>query len=62
MNKIDINKLFWGILLIIIGLLFLFDNLGWMNFNFWDFLGTYWPLILIFIGTKNIVLYLTSKK
>jgi lia operon protein LiaF len=62
MNKININKLFWGILLIIIGLLFLFDNLEWMDFNFWDFLGTYWPLILIFIGVKNIIFHVTSKK
>ena len=49
-----------GIILLLIGSLFLLHNLG-VNVHVWDFLGTYWPLILIVIGVKNIFLYLQKK-
>ncbi|HNX98672.1 MAG TPA: DUF5668 domain-containing protein [Candidatus Aminicenantes bacterium] len=49
-----------GIILLLIGTLFLLHNLG-VNVHVWDFLGTYWPLILVVIGVKNIFLYLQKK-
>lgn len=49
-----------GIILLLIGTLFLLHNLG-VNVHVWDFLGTYWPLILVAIGVKNIFLYLQKK-
>jgi len=49
-----------GIILLLIGSLFLLHNLG-VNVHVWDFLGTYWPLILIVIGVKNIFLYVQKK-
>jgi predicted membrane protein len=42
------GRIFAGILLICIGVIFLLSNTGRMDFG--DFLSTYWPLILIFIG------------
>ena len=49
-----------GIILLLIGTLFLLHNLG-VNVHVWDFLGTYWPLILVVIGVKNIFLYVQKK-
>ncbi len=49
-----------GIILLVIGTLFLLHNIG-VNIHIWDFLGKYWPLILIGIGIKNIYLFLQKK-
>ena len=47
------HRFLWGILLIFIGLLFLFNNFD--LFDIGDFIGTFWPLILIVIGVKIIL-------
>ncbi|MEJ2633936.1 MAG: cell wall-active antibiotics response protein LiaF [Calditrichia bacterium] len=44
------HNYFWGILLIIIGLLFLFQNIGYLDIG--DIIRRFWPLILIAIGLK----------
>lgn len=41
------DPLAWGIILIVIGLIFLFNNL---DIGIWDFTARLWPLILIFWG------------
>ena len=41
------DPLAWGIILIVIGLIFLFNNL---DIGVWDFTARLWPLILIFWG------------
>ena len=41
--------LFWGIILISIGLLFILNNLGIISFS-WQAIWSLWPLILIFWG------------
>ncbi len=61
MKKNRNDSIFWGILLLIIGTLFLLDNLGY-NLNIWHIFRTYWPLILIFIGIKNILYHMGNKK
>jgi len=43
----DRHVLGWGIILIVIGVIFLFDNL---DFGIWDITARLWPLILIFWG------------
>lgn len=43
------DKLFWGLLLILIGSLFMLENLGFLHFSFagiWRF----WPVLLIYWG------------
>ena len=44
-----IGPIFWPILLIAVGVLFLLSNLGLLPFNPWE-LWQFWPLILIVIG------------
>jgi len=43
------RNLFWALILIAIGLMFLFSNFGWLNFH-WISIWRLWPLILIFWG------------
>ncbi|MDH4222730.1 MAG: DUF5668 domain-containing protein [candidate division Zixibacteria bacterium] len=45
------RSIFTGIILVIIGLLFLLDNLGYISGNIWRF----WPLILIILGIKKLI-------
>jgi len=56
------DSIFWGIVIIIIGILFMIKNLGWAHINIWRFIGTYWPMILIYIGLKNILIYFNRNR
>ena len=47
------GSLFWGVLMIGLGVLFLLDNLGIVYFD--EIISDYWPLILIAIGLKIII-------
>jgi len=46
------SGIFWGGILILLGLLFLLDNFYYIDFG--DIITTYWPLILVAIGIKII--------
>lgn len=41
------DPLAWGVILIVLGAIFLFHN---MDIGIWDFSARLWPLILIFWG------------
>jgi hypothetical protein len=43
------ERFFWGLLLIMFGGLFLFENLGYISFSF-DRIWRYWPVLLIYWG------------
>lgn len=43
----------WGIILILIGVIFLLDSLRIMHFGY--FISTFWPVILIVVGIKIIL-------
>lgn len=60
MSKRKQESLFWGIVLLCIGLLFLLDNMG-VDIDIWDFIGDYWPVILIAIGVKQIWQHYSAK-
>ena len=62
MSKKKGETIFWGVIIILLGLLFLSRNLGWTDLNIWDIATTYWPLILIYIGGRNITVYFMQKK
>lgn len=47
------NGMFWGFILVIIGILFLLDNFYILDFG--DIISTFWPLILIAIGVKMLL-------
>ena len=49
-----LSTLFWGVLLIVIGGLFLLNNLGIMNVN-WETIWRLWPMILVFWGLSIII-------
>jgi len=42
-------SVFWPLLLIVIGVLFLLNSLGYIDLNFWE-LWRFWPVVLILIG------------
>lgn len=54
------ESLVWGLIILALGMLFLLKNFG-LEVNVWHLLGKYWPMILIFIGLKNIYLYAKKK-
>src|SRR5712692_7865048 len=52
------GALIGGMILIGLGLLFLIYN--WLPaWSFWNLFSKYWPLILIWIGLRNLYLYFT---
>jgi lia operon protein LiaF len=55
------ESLFWGLIILILGMLFLLKNFG-LEIDVWHLLGKYWPLILVYIGLQNIYLYTKKKK
>jgi predicted membrane protein len=42
------GRIFWGLLLIALGVIFLLDRMGRLDFG--DLVGRYWPVIFILIG------------
>lgn len=61
MSKHRGESLFWGIILLLVGVLFLIQNLG-IDIDIWNIFMDYWPTILIAIGIKNIIVYIRQKK
>ena len=48
------KRIGFSILLIIAGILFLLDNLDFMNISIRHLIRTYWPVILIWIGAEKL--------
>jgi predicted membrane protein len=44
------GRIFWGLLLVVLGFLFLFDQMGKLDFG--DLVGRYWPVVFILIGVS----------
>jgi lia operon protein LiaF len=61
MSNTKKESLFWGLIILVLGMLFLLKNFG-LEINIWHLLGKYWPLILVYIGVKNIYLYLKKNR
>jgi hypothetical protein len=61
MSKRKQDSLFWGVVLLLIGVIILMDNLG-LDIDVWDFLGTYWPVFLIAFGLKQIWNFYSAKR
>ena len=47
------NRIFWGLTLIILGVLFLLDRMGRLDFG--EFAGRYWPAVFIVIGISILI-------
>jgi predicted membrane protein len=52
-HRPNAGRVFWGLILIIIGALFLFERFGWEDVG--DILSTYWPVIFILIGISILI-------
>lgn len=52
-QKSNTGSMFWGLLLIGLGVLFLLDQMHFMDFG--RLISTFWPLILVGIGVKMLV-------
>ncbi|UCH95609.1 MAG: hypothetical protein JSV88_01850 [Candidatus Aminicenantes bacterium] len=61
MSRKKQESLFWGLVLLIVGVLFLLGNFG-VDIDFWDILDDFWPMILIAIGLKNIWQHYSLKR
>jgi lia operon protein LiaF len=44
-----------SIFLIVIGVVFLLDNLNYINISVAELIKTYWPVILIWMGFEKLV-------
>ncbi|MFZ2054055.1 MAG: DUF5668 domain-containing protein [Candidatus Aminicenantales bacterium] len=47
------GRIFWGLILILLGVLFLFDRMGRLDFG--DLISRWWPLILIAAGLWHLI-------
>jgi len=61
MSKKKQESLFWGIVLLLVGVLFLADNLGF-DIDIWDIIADFWPVVLIGIGLKGVLQHFANKK
>ncbi len=58
MSKRKTDSLFWGIVLLVIGFVFLLNNLG-VDISIGEILK-FWPVILIYFGGKALYEYFTQ--
>ena len=49
------GPILFPLVLIILGFLLLFSNLGYIQFDFWHFVSTWWPLLLIVFGLDILI-------
>ena len=55
------DSLVWGLILVVLGLLFLLDNLD-LNVDVWHILSNFWPVVLIAWGAWKLFLGLKEKE
>jgi hypothetical protein len=51
MSVSEKRGIFWGLMILIFGILFLAHNLGFLSYEVWSL----WPLILIILGIKKLL-------
>lgn len=56
-----LNRLFWGAVLIGIGIVFLLNLVAGVSFDLGDLINDYWPVILIFYGAKGMFFQRSSE-
>ncbi|MFC4599601.1 cell wall-active antibiotics response protein LiaF [Cohnella hongkongensis] len=56
MNTSILHRLLWGAIIIVIGVVFLLNQVGLISMDIGDFIRTYWPLALIVFGLQGILL------
>ncbi len=56
------HSLLWGSLLVVLGLIILYGNLGFFDSEKWDLVPVFWPIILILSGIGMIVIHINRMK
>lgn len=46
--------IFWGLVMVVLGSLFLLGNLGYIQFTLGTLLSEFWPVVLIYIGARMV--------
>jgi len=49
------GPILFPLILVALGFLLLFSNLGYISFDFWQFIKTWWPLLLIVFGLDILI-------
>ncbi len=45
---------FWGLVMVVLGTLFLLGNLGYLEFTLGTLISEFWPVVLIYIGARMV--------
>ena len=48
------SSIFWGLVLVLFGALFLLGNLGYVDFTLGSLVADFWPVVLIYIGARMV--------
>lgn len=51
-NRCNCMGSVFGLLFILGGLVFLFNNIGYISWDFWFYVKPFWPVILVLVGIK----------
>ena len=62
MNREKFDAISTGILFLLVGILFLLDNMNVIDFSLWSLFSRFWPTILIYIGLKNVIFHLAERE
>lgn len=62
MNSHFLNRILWGLFIIVIGVGFMLRQGGIIDFNIGELIRTFWPVILLFLGFQELLKELTSGK
>jgi len=63
MNKSpDIDRIFWGVLLLLAGALILLNNMDVIHVRTAELFRNWWPSILILAGLKNLLTWYLDRK
>lgn len=62
MNSHFLNRVLWGLFIIVIGVGFMLRQGGIIDFDIGDMIRTFWPVILLFLGFQELVKEMASGK
>ncbi len=52
-QKTFLGRIFWGLILVLVGVLFLFDQMGRLDFG--EIVSRWWPAVFILIGLSILI-------
>ncbi len=49
------SNVFWGAIIALVGLIFLLNNLGYIDYSLGYIISRWWPVIIIIVGLDMII-------